>query len=68
MSHTERQDVTYYNGHVIEVNGKRYVPERTCHVERNEYEDFCSNCGCGEFMPWYKFCPQCGSQVKETYE
>lgn len=31
MSHTEKQDVTYYSGHEIEVNGKRYVPERTCH-------------------------------------
>lgn len=29
MSHTERQDVTYYSGHVIEVNGTRYAPECT---------------------------------------
>lgn len=64
MSHTEKQDVTYYSGHSIEVNGKRYVSERTCHpvlmdaAGRPPYRkgnlvldalsDGCSECGC----PW----------------
>lgn len=61
MSHTENQDVTYYSGHTIEVNGRRYVPEQTCHVVPmdaagsppyrkgdlilNEMSDGCSACG-----------------------
>lgn len=61
MSHTENQDVTYYGGHVIEVNGKRYAPERTCQVVPmdaagnppyrkgnwmlNDLSDGCSECG-----------------------
>lgn len=46
MSHTERQDVTYYSGHVIEFNGRRYAQERTCRNLSDDKQRFtCSECG-----------------------
>lgn len=77
MSHTERQDVTYYSGHVIEVSGTRYAPERTCHVvsSKTYYGSFgCEEAGtlwtlsCGhevindsDYPPSY--CIECGAKV-----
>lgn len=73
MSHTEKQDVTYYSGHVIESNGRRYAPERTCTMEYDTvHGDFvCSECGA-----WVRtdaasttrgaslrYCPNCGAKV-----
>lgn len=73
MSHTEKQDVTYYSGHEIEVNGKRYVPKRTCNVE-NHVEDrggrfayvYTFSCGHAFESYWFmnpRYCPFCGAEV-----
>lgn len=73
MSHTQTQAVTYYNGHVIEVNGKRYVPERTCTMEYSE--DFsndelyptvaysCSKCNEVDLDGKPNYCRGCGAKV-----
>ena len=73
MSHTEVQDVTYYNGHVIEVNGKRYVRERTCSNVHEPPPDYtfwpcphfkCSLCGKKHIsMDYVFYCPNCGAKV-----
>lgn len=73
MSHTEKQDVTYYSGHEIEVNGKRYVTKRTCHMdihaeERNGRYVWVYTFSCGhEFESyWYmnpRYCQFCGDEV-----
>lgn len=77
MSHTERQDVTYYSGHVIEVNGKRYAPERTFRAiydgEDTGHEFpgkswHCSNCG--HEMDEYEakcgcYCMMCGEKLED---
>lgn len=77
MSHTERQDVTYYSGHVIEVNGKRYAPERTCTVSSWNYETYgdlsdivliSCELSCGHGDDWFSipdYCPTCGAKVIE---
>lgn len=74
MSHTENQEVTYYSGHVIEVNGKRYAKERTCRVIGHSLS--CDECQCEEwalscghevinesdgYPPSY--CSECGAKV-----
>lgn len=75
MSHTERQDVTYYSGHVIEVNGRRYAPERTCSIEPDPDDPDiekpwyrCRSCGYArsicDWLEW-DFCPKCGSKRTE---
>lgn len=74
MSHTEMQDVTYYSGHVIEVNGKRYIPKRTCRNLSTNLGFKCSSCGgktdyctdddsCGLCLWDMDFCPFCGAEV-----
>lgn len=83
MSHTENQDVTYYGGHVIEVNGKRYAKERTCKLRYDEvHRDYvCSSCGVwlsidsyqsetdnGTVYRRFKYCPECGARVIEDGE
>lgn len=81
MSHTEKQDVTYYIGHEIEVNGKRYVTKRTCHKEKvvldfdkdvwTDIPDFVEayqfKCSqCGETLDDnYVYCPKCGAKIDE---
>lgn len=80
MSHTERQDVTYYSGHVIEVNGKRYAKERISQLRYDEvHRDYvCSTCGVwlsldsyqretenGAVYRRFKHCPECGARVIE---
>lgn len=79
MSHTELQQVTYYSGHVIEVNGKKYVPERTCERTWEHsgplFDSFkCSECLYEFYEPRCvhgysdlvaNFCPNCGARVKE---
>lgn len=71
MSHTERQDVTYYSGHEIEVNGKRYIPKRTCRMKYDPVHcDFvCSECGAFVKKKIFfiksslNYCPNCGAMV-----
>lgn len=78
MSHTEKKDVTYYSGHEIEVNGKRYVTKRTCHdVARTEEFFRCSSCDTALTVEYgdsllfrndflcsdFDFCPFCGAEV-----
>lgn len=69
--HTETKAVTYLNGHRIEVGGKVYRHERTCHDfggeegTNGEGCDFaCSTCGycCDVCEP--RFCPNCGARVE----
>lgn len=72
MSHTERQDVTYYSGHVIDVNGKLYAPERTCYVKPVGNAYMCLECRAitdkdavsgmsSSFC--VKYCPNCGAKI-----
>lgn len=82
MSHTETQQVTYYSGHAIEVNGKRYAPERTCwndSLKKGKGVFFCSACGVhlditdmeeDDLDVFYKpnYCPNCGAKVIEREE
>lgn len=78
MSHTEDQRVTYYSGHVIEVNGKRYINQRTCHDVSEADEVFrCSSCNNSLSVEYgdsrlfkndflfdsFDFCPFCGARV-----
>lgn len=80
MSHTETQDVTYYSGHEIDVNGKRYVSKRTCNNVAKAEEFFrCSACDTafstddldtrlfrnGFLCSDFDFCPFCGAEVVE---
>lgn len=43
MSHTETKEVTYLNGHRIEVGGRVYAPERECRFSVGSYND--EECG-----------------------
>lgn len=68
MSHTERQDVTYYSGHVIEVSGTRYAQERTCKrvsiyslFFRESYKG-CSECH-NPLSALDIYCSKCGAKV-----
>lgn len=54
MSHTERTDVTYLNGHRVRIGGTVYARERTCRisVEKRKMSQTqtavvksCSECG-----------------------
>lgn len=74
MSHTEKQDVTYYNGHSIEVKGTRYVPWRSCRNLSYNSGFHCSACGysldycldgesCGLHAWEICYCPECGAEV-----
>lgn len=54
MSHTERTDVTYLNGHRVRIGGTVYARERTCRisVEKRKVSQTqtavvksCSECG-----------------------
>lgn len=80
MSHTDVKEVTYYSGHVIEVNGKRYVKERTSHLRYDDvHRDYvCSACGVwlsldsyqretenGAVYRRFRYCPECGARVIE---
>lgn len=73
MSHTELNRVTYYSGHVIEVNGKKYVPHRTCtmrfYMASNLWR--CSECvgathaeRTNDEPP--RFCQWCGAEVTKV--
>lgn len=68
--HTETKQVTYYSGHVIEIGGRRYVPERTCRDLGGEdgtvfehYDFGCSECGFASCAVDARFCPECGARV-----
>lgn len=63
--HTETKKVKYYSGHVIEVDGRRYVPERFCKIifKRDRF-GLCS-CGHGIFSDTI-YCPCCGAKVPES--
>ena len=55
----------------IEVNGVKYVPERTCHVEGSCYDELLeedyTDLSCGHHLrgaAWeFDFCPVCGAKV-----
>ena len=56
----------------IEVNGVKYVPERTCRVERMEIDEFGRYfyLSCGHMQMTHNtsalpYCPNCGTRVKE---
>lgn len=76
MSHAETKEVTYLDGHRIEVSGRVYAPERECRNSYGGREFECSACG----MQWHlldradacdewahvrtpRFCPNCGAKV-----
>lgn len=72
MSHMERQDVTYYSGHEIEINGKRYATERTCRVKPVGNSYMCLACRAvtdkkavsgmsSSFC--VNYCPNCGAKI-----
>lgn len=63
--HTETKKVKYYNGHVVEVDGQRYVPERFCKIifKRDRF-GLCS-CGQGIFSDMI-YCCRCGAKVPEN--
>lgn len=72
MSHTELQQVTYYSGHVIEVNSKKYVQERTCQIEGTYSDEFAiyDHLTCGHVNLRHcheptSYCSTCGARVKE---
>lgn len=76
MSHTEAREVTYLNGHRIEVGGRVYAPERECRFSAGSYDDeergiWESECGgrfelsCGTPVENWGFCPKCGGKVVE---
>ena len=67
------------NAEYIELDGVKYVPERTCYSDNEPVELYgdrfhvfrCSECGekvdlCRNKRP--KFCPNCGARVKEVDE
>ena len=66
--HTETKKVTYYSGHVIEVDGRRYESERTCRYEStNRCTWVCTSCGreADVLHYGYNYCPNCGAKVVE---
>lgn len=48
-----------------------YIPERTCHITSEEYDDlldfFTTHFSCGHYgigmARWFKHCPECGARV-----
>lgn len=75
MSHTERTDVTYLNGHRVRIGGTVYARERTCRNldVRGDRGFECSACGYeaetyGDSLcnpDDFEFCPMCGARVIE---
>ena len=63
----------FKQGEFAVINGKKYVPERTCHVEGSCYDELLqedyTDLSCGHHLrgaAWeFDFCPVCGARVKE---
>lgn len=55
----------YYNGHVVEVDGQRYVPERFCKIIFKEERFGLCSCGQGIFSDMI-YCCRCGAKVPEN--
>lgn len=66
----------FKQGEFAEINGKRYVPERTCrnvgyYSDSTRFE--CSECEFNGWVKWAKdgkdrvpgYCPNCGARVKD---
>ena len=61
----------FKQGEFAVINGKKYVPERTCHVECSCYDELLeedyTDLSCGHHLrgaAWeFDFCPSCGAKV-----
>ena len=68
MGYPAKVPVRFFNGgEYAVINGKKYVPERTCkfmpYSEKSD-DGICSKCGAYMYEQ-DNYCPRCGAHVKE---